>query len=1696
MDTNVKSNVEKLLKQNLKRKMTYTVGLLVSFLITGSCIFASSAELQTNLVESQIMFETNVQIEKEHVLQLIKDNEARREAIWSDYQELIRKGDFYAKPFHPSFQFFFDTSLLVGGKYKNRTKSEWKSTIDDVDYKLSGGLLPKGKNPYHDGEVIAFAKGGMENVSLPSGYSYNKNADEAAYDIGIGGYNPNLTPETLTGAAAAKYIKPVYTTDASGVITKTIPGGAPSFTDSYGNSYFVVSDASGTYTVDSVGKVVEIDANGNVVMANTLLDPNINGSGPKYGNTLSFVPLAVGEALLDAGSGLVVDGNGVFIDALPYGEALDVGANIKLLDPGIPVVSKDVTVSVTPPPGVNPPGAPATPGAPNPVTVNVTKPTVDVSAPAAVGKVDVGSPTIGGGITAPTAPSVGAPSLDVPTFVPRVIDPPATPGEPAINPITPVPIIVSTSSGGNNDIDYFWSNTSDPTNEFGSGSLLSAIMSQVLVKKAKWNIVMDSSTSATAGYKTKLTGYEAFSIQKNSTDTASHGDGTTIVGGGLIGIYQVVGTPYALFDVGTEVNITSGRASTASYRMFIFYDAHANRAMKLTDTILVNNASVSEINFVSANISSTKTTINTDIASLSEYYQILSLRGNITVDGNRMIVVGLQPHRDFAPDSKGVPVTLNSGTITLNGNRNIGLAYVAESNTNNERHLFMANWKDGVRAGKIEIKGGNENIGVYFGGVTGNNGNKKVYHFKNTGEIVITNGNKNVGLYLNQMINGGYVELDKSIEIKDGEENIAVLQYNGTSNVMDADSYLKATISGGTKNIGYYGKINQTINNHEFIINGTATSSVGVYTSGATAADGDLILGTGKIEITSGSKNVGIYASAGDVTTGGDVIVGGGRVNTAVYVEGTAALTPFLNSNTVTINGSSTILASDSIPFYAKGIYDAPSTIAYNGTIKINGTLDITLIATSTANTGIITGEGTIGLFANDYGVINALGTTKKITITGGADNDGNLQGSAVYAFNSGKISLQNSTISVTGGPAAIISTATTNQTGTAIDLTGSTVTYDGVGIALYAPYTATVRPGLIDMSGATLILKGKAIGWEKDLSIVSDPPITFVTGINKMTLDIRSDDVIVVELKGVTNLIVGDATSSPTVNPLIADIGLTDVNFSTDSSNFKYKWAAVDGGNILIEKDISRLDNEDVDGGIYFKRFLGQRQKLTVDNGVTVTATLDNTEDNIYGDKVVGLEMSSSKAGKDATGTIRNNWIGDTSITLNTNSKIIADRTDTGAGAIGAYINYGTITNNGTIEVENLGNTINDKAVGIFAVNGSVVVNNTAINVAGNKSVGIFAQTRNGTVESSINEFGTTVDIATVGAEGRISVTNSGTIDMTVKDNTGNIGIYARNNNSAAGSGITTATVANTGIIRVGSDGAIGIYGVGTGTAPTYRGVGISSINGIIYVVDNSDGTRSIGIYATKGSAVFGTNLGTFHLGKNAIGIAVDRETLFGSEMSYSSIAAITTGTPIPTDINLFSNYGTEPGADEEKGAIGIVVPAPNSLTPYKTAINVNTTVVDANKFFGGTIFYLENTALFSSGTLNVAKNGIGMYLNNGVAANAKNTPSSTNGIINLIGVNAIGLYTKKGALGNQSGATINIKLPSQAGMYVDGSGNPTISSTTIPPNIDGGFAYNNGDIVLESGASGTPTLSISGAVGIYAVNKAHVSLNQQGTI
>ncbi|MEX6495453.1 autotransporter-associated N-terminal domain-containing protein, partial [Fusobacterium animalis] len=256
------------------------------------------------------------------------------------------------------------------------------------------------------------------------------------------------------------------------------------------------------------------------------------------------------------------------------------------------------------------------------------------------------------------------------------------------------------------------------------------------------------------------------------------------------------------------------------------------------------------------------------------------------------------------------------------------------------------------------------------------------------------------------------------------------------------------------------------------------------------------------------------------------------------------------------------------------------------------------------------------------------------------------------YADSAGEIKNEGASIKVDKGSALAYS----KGTGSKIKIKNSLLDYSGEGYALYAE-----DHGQIEADGSVLVLRDKAVG----IKIVgSTNDVSFANG----SIVMMSNDAIPFSVSdaGIIN-----------VNAMMSGLGIpttVKVVKGQDGSTIynKYKTAIIDGiAKLNINEDLDKVEatidaNETSSDSAkrssfeLFRRYLIQKAKVEIDNH-KISAKLNATHlAKLDTKQVVGYEMNSSKT---ATS------VADTSITLKNGAKIIADRTDTGDGAVGAFI-------------------------------------------------------------------------------------------------------------------------------------------------------------------------------------------------------------------------------------------------------------------------------------------------------------------------------------------------------------------------------------------------------------------------------------------
>ena len=720
------------------------------------------------------------------------------------------------------------------------------------------------------------------------------------------------------------------------------------------------------------------------------------------------------------------------------------------------------------------------------------------------------------------------------------------------------------------------------------------------------------------------------------------------------------------------------------------------------------------------------------------------------------------------------------------------------------------------------------------------------------------------------------------------------------------------------------------------------------------------------------------------------------------------------------------------------------------------------------------TGAETIGMYATDSGKITVTNPTPvtlpAVTATTIVDNSTlpsvattptissklSITGAksvGFYSSNGGLVENKNSSIKVTDGSALAYAKGTNSK----ITISNSLLDYSGEGYSLY-----TENGGKIDADNSVLVLRGKAVGMR--VTSATNGDISFANG----KIVMMSNDAI--------PFVASDITTTVNASNILTGLGLPSTitiakgKEGTTVYN-KYKIAAVDGMTKLnIDQDLDKKyatdDANETSSDLskkasydLFRRYLIQRAKVEV-NGHKIKAVLDDSDlTTLDTTQTVGLEMNSSKNATSKT---------ETSIDLKNNAEIIADKKGSGSGAVGAYINYGLVNIDATskIEVEKdatTGNTANDSAVGVYAVNGSEVSNAGTITVGGNQSIGIlglaYREALNNVtnkIEPVVNEFGTTAT-----NQRKIKIKNTKDIDVSSGENT--VGIYAMNNNTS--SAVADHTVENTGNIIVGNS-------TGTNTS-----IGIYSDKAKVLPKDGTIkiGEKAVGIYA-KDSIVgaTGDNLGNIDFaGEKGVGIYLkDTSTLLGNKVTLKQT---TTGTlkgkvGILADSLTNKTLTTEVVADTgvndviayySKGNGTLTVQADISLNKNSTGISGENT---------------ENLVYSGSKTMKLGEGSTGIF-------GQKNIDFASGSNIELNGNSTVGVFAKgtSGVINSEG----NIKFTKENSIGLYGSTGATINDKTALMDFSSGTAKNNIGVYL-AGAKWIDTRTVA-----YTFNSDHEKNN-----
>ena len=119
-----KNEIEKSLKRFLKRKVSYSVSLLVAFMITGGISFGAGITAE-DIQETKGDLLTKIQEEREGIKQKLLENEVKLKEINLDSRILLKEADFYSKPTEPAYGF----TMIGGYKKADSVDKDWKGSV-------------------------------------------------------------------------------------------------------------------------------------------------------------------------------------------------------------------------------------------------------------------------------------------------------------------------------------------------------------------------------------------------------------------------------------------------------------------------------------------------------------------------------------------------------------------------------------------------------------------------------------------------------------------------------------------------------------------------------------------------------------------------------------------------------------------------------------------------------------------------------------------------------------------------------------------------------------------------------------------------------------------------------------------------------------------------------------------------------------------------------------------------------------------------------------------------------------------------------------------------------------------------------------------------------------------------------------------------------------------------------------------------------------------------------------------------------------------------------------------------------------------------------------------------------------------------------------------------------------------------------
>ena len=1141
--------------------------------------------------------------------------------------------------------------------------------------------------------------------------------------------------------------------------------------------------------------------------------------------------------------------------------------------------------------------------------------------------------------------------------------------------------------------------------------------------------------------------------------------------------------------------------------------------------------------------------------------QVLYNSGNIKLYNKNSAVFFINPdpyeRTKNTSARRDITIVNRNGNMEMYGEKSVGV-YIKTPNFVRQLNLDFSDTQASAGAFSPMTLYGDNNIGLYIENVDSRENDTSATSTASTGNdpsITKASAGGNSVVYGNFAVNigdntgNGNKDYSTTNNIDMTKVNTSTVSINEGSTEGDRTNFkLNNTNPKIEKSFGIFSNYNIDFSNdsvsattginkfgHQINIFGNTEGNIGVLTGN----DAIYKLGKGSINLSgkNSTANIGVLVggsrdSSGNLTHQTD----GKVIGDVVTITGASDNSDRGNRAIVAV-GKNSANVSNSVEVNEVRSTDATNSIAIvaddHSTVKVNSSATNSSSTTPGVNISGSRYEATASrpndnvgaAYANNEATITidrtVMPTAANISITGGMNGNKHM-GFGLFANNKGNISAKYNSINVTDA-----STAIAALNGGKVDLDHSQVEYSGEGYALYAGTDSstsvavppTTTAGEIKLTNGKLVLGGKAVGYVKDQGLAT--PSVILTGTN---IDVKSDDVIIADLRNsATGIVTVDVDSSGTplkTQLLGAGVG-TITPVAGSGATGKHKYAVVDNAEINIKSAVDKADSTtDSDSEVFSKRFLYQNSRVNVETGASVKAELNTAQSQATGTSLpVGLAVTGSA-----------NSTNNSTTKIGNKGDIVVDRTDSGQGGIGLYVDYGQINNynGGTINVEKgTVNGPNDKAIGIYGTNNTNIVNDGAVNVGGNKSIGIL-----GLSYRIDHATGLAVDptaepyyaSATNKADfGKINIENSATTGTITMDNDGAVGMFVKNNskdssvtaaynraksdlvavnkgtvtmngnNSAVGMGADNGTVTNdtNGKIYVNGTKSVGMYGTKDSDLTN---------NGEINVVATSAGNESIGMYIDDQDSTI-TNTGKINVGQSSYGIYGKKVNMNGGEINVADdgVGVYSTG---PT-VNLNSGKVTVANnnsvgvyiADDSKNpqpttvtsAVDMKVGDTDSFGYLITATNAKTDLTinpTANPVHvGEKSVYVYSGAPQSLGGKIVNKSDIVMDKNNGYGIYSSQDAENYGNIDLRAGVGNIGVYSTQGNSKN-------------FGVITAGPSNVTSKQYGI--GMATGYYDETSKVSTNEGTIenyGTINVSDDNSVGMYAAGSGSKAINR-GTI